>query len=405
MAFNHQTRVPRIPLNRDDHFHVIRGLAFGGLKASRGDSGAFGGELAVTPSTPLADPPLRLAPQEIESLAARVILFFALDGGLAPGLAELPTLAEWAARIEAWWTAEPLQLTFFTSGSTGESKPVVRRYHDLEQDSHFLASMIPGGRRILTTAPSQHLYGFFYNLMVSRAMGIPWKDMRFETPMAVAEELRPGDVVVSMPFFWKLFAASVEAVGPGLQAVTSTAPCPRELAERLSAIGFEKVHEIYGSSESGIMASRNDPAGPFQLAPIWRRTERGTFIRPLPDGSDSEEFPFEDDLEFCGERSFRVLKRRDHAVQVGGINVYPERVANLLRAHEAVAECNVRLMRPEEGDRLKAFVVLRNHAAPTPEIERSLREHLASLSHFEQPKSIRFGARLPRNEIGKLADW
>ncbi|MET0990744.1 MAG: hypothetical protein ABWX66_00005, partial [Lacisediminihabitans sp.] len=50
-----------------------------------------------------------------------------------------------------------------------------------------------------------------------------------------------------------------------------------------------------------------------------------------------------DHVERTGERSLRPIGRRDGAVQVAGYNVWPERVAQVLRETEGVAEAAVRL--------------------------------------------------------------
>jgi acyl-CoA synthetase (AMP-forming)/AMP-acid ligase II len=49
-------------------------------------------------------------------------------------------------------------------------------------------------------------------------------------------------------------------------------------------------------------------------------------------------------------------------VQVAGVNVWPQRVAEALRAHPDVLDAVVRPMRADEGERLKAFVVPRPDA-------------------------------------------
>ena len=86
----------------------------------------------------------------------------------------------------------------------------------------------------------------------------------------------------------------------------------------------------------------------------------------------------------------------------------PAGIAALLGSHPAVRECAVRLMRPEEGERLKAFIVPRDEAildAPAA-LGRELRVWLAKrLSPPETPKSLLFGPELPRTVSGKLADW
>jgi long-chain acyl-CoA synthetase len=61
----------------------------------------------------------------------------------------------------------------------------------------------------------------------------------------------------------------------------------------------------------------------------------------------------------------RSAGRAEGAVQVGGVNVFPDVVGRVLTAHSGVAQAAVRLMRPEEGTRLKAFVV------PQPQADRA----------------------------------
>ena len=102
--------------------------------------------------------------------------------------------------------------------------------------------------------------------------------------------------------------------------------------------------------------------------------------------------------------------RRDRAVQVGGTNVYPDRVARVLRAHPKVADCAVRLMRPEEGWRLKAFVVPDGVSAGAigdpADLRRELRRWLRDkVEASERPGSITLGAVLPLDDQGKAADW
>jgi hypothetical protein len=83
--------------------------------------------------------------------------------------------------------------------------------------------------------------------------------------------------------------------------------------------------------------------------------------------------PLQDRLEWIDGEHFVPNGRIDQAVQVGGTNVFPAYVAEVLAMHPGVAQCAVRLMRPDEGTRLKAFVVAAEGCAPAP-----LRAELAS---------------------------
>jgi acyl-coenzyme A synthetase/AMP-(fatty) acid ligase len=86
-------------------------------------------------------------------------------------------------------------------------------------------------------------------------------------------------------------------------------------------------------------------------------------------------------------------------LQVWGVNVCPERVAETIRSHPDVTDCKVRLMRPDEGTRLKAFVVLEE-----PE-DGAIEDNGDARRELKRPASLTFGAGVPRNEQGKVADW
>ena len=112
-----------------------------------------------------------------------------------------------------------------------------------------------------------------------------------------------------------------------------------------------------------------------------------------------------DRINLRDDGSFLLAGWQDGMVQVGGINVSLSRVAALLRARPGVADAAVRLMRPDEGMRLKAFIV----AAPGAALE-VMRQELEgwiemNLPTVERPKALMFGRALPTNELGKSVDW
>jgi 4-coumarate--CoA ligase len=74
----------------------------------------------------------------------------------------------------------------------------------------------------------------------------------------------------------------------------------------------------------------------------------------------------------------------------------------MLRTLDGVVDAAVRL----GGDgRLKGFIVRDDAADPdllSARIDQAIADRLAGP---ERPKSIRFGHALPRDALGKLADW
>jgi acyl-coenzyme A synthetase/AMP-(fatty) acid ligase len=87
------------------------------------------------------------------------------------------------------------------------------------------------------------------------------------------------------------------------------------------------------------------------------------------------------------------------------MNVFPAWVVDVLALHPQVREAAVRLMRPDEGRRLKAFVVPRS-GVDVDALRADLPGWIAErLTAPERPVAWTFGPRLPRQASGKPADW
>jgi 4-coumarate--CoA ligase (photoactive yellow protein activation family) len=303
--------------------------------------------------------------------------------------------------------------TFSTSGSTGLPCPHTHTLAELTEEAEALAPFFAGRRRVVSVMPVRHVFGFAFALMLPRVMGIPVIEL---PPLPSADffrELRAGDLVLAFPVFWRAFLDLCSgrhpmSCPPDVQGVTSAAPCPPEVIEGLLDPArpiLSGVTEIYGATEFGAVGLRRQCRGGYTLLPHWRRVV-------LEDGSlgvsraHGPAMPLPDELDWREERLFVPTRRKDLAVQVGGFNVFPARVAALLREHPRVAECAVRLMRPEEGARLKAFVVPRGKALPDAALARELKLWLARrLEPAARPKSYTFGRALPMTVSGKLSDW
>jgi long-chain acyl-CoA synthetase len=101
-----------------------------------------------------------------------------------------------------------------------------------------------------------------------------------------------------------------------------------------------------------------------------------------------------------------VGARHDAAVQVGGVNVFPSLVADVSRRHPMIEDVSVRLMRPDEGNRLKAYVVARPDVTDTNAFISELRAWIdREVPTHERPKALRVGGGLPVSATGKPSDW
>jgi len=364
-----------------------------------------------------------LGADSIELLGMGTALAEALHLERADGDARLlarPGLDDWVEAAQAGLRVaaadeERAPLTFRTSGSSGSPKRCTHALALLWQETRELARLLPGRRRILSVVPSHHIYGFLFTVLLPRAFGGDGSpaeviDLRTAAPSTLLREARPGDLLVAHPGWWEQAARLAPRFAAGVAGVSSTAPCPDPLARALADAGL-RLLQVYGSSETAGVGWCEEAGAPFNLLPYWSRLDApGELARALPEGGAAR-YPLQDKLEWEGERRFRPAGRIDAAVQVGGVNVFPSYVAEVLRMHPRVADAAVRLMRPDEGRRLKAFIVAADLPGDAGDATtEALRSELLAwcaerLATPGRPAALSFGERLPRQASGKPADW
>lgn len=350
-----------------------------------------------------------LGADSLELLALAAALSEAIhlhESGIEDYLLARRTIGEWVEIAAAGLDRFHAELSFRTSGSTGAPKTCTHPLALLEQEIEAQSIVLGRPRRIVSAVPSHHIYGFLFTILLPHRLGgVPVIDIRGRSPAALAFTLGEGDLIIGHPDFWRALVRALPHMRSGVVGVTSTAPCPRETAEAVAGRGLSRLVQIYGSTETGGIAWREAPEAPYLLYPHWHRAAPDMVARLLPAGGGERRYVLPDDLEWLGARHFRLAGRRDAAVQVGGINVFPARVRQVLCDHPFVKDAAVRLMHPEEGGRLKAFIV------PVEGIDpRDLRAALTDwidrqLSTPERPRSLTFGAELPVSGLGKAADW
>jgi len=382
--------------------------------------------------------------------------------GLEEYLPARPTVRQWAELLaEAINRGEHRAddpsgaIAFFSSGSTGRRTLHLHSRRTLASEVAFFAELIGRPERIFLTVPTHHIYGYLFGAMLpdyyarhaAGSAADPAADPALAAALGAASasvpprsvpellELRglalvrpseaargepgAGDLVIAFPTALEQLLASGRRPEAGATVVTSTAPCPEYVASEVRCAGARLI-EVYGSTETAGIGYREHDRAPYRLLPERSRYGDGLKLPLGPAGDDAVLKPTElpDLLEWVDDRHVRPIGRRDGAVQVGGVNVYPAKVERVLREHPEVKHAAVRASSHHSGRRLKAFVVPLETAptiagptsaptsGPTSELEQRLRSYVAGkLSAPERPAVYRFGAELPRNALGKLSDW
>lgn len=374
------------------------------------------GRAAMLPAPPW-DPSLHierdLGADSIERIALATSLAEAIrlaEADTEDRLLDAGTIGEWTAIAQACLRRYASTMSFRTSGSSGKPKSCTHPLDFLVQETHELAPLFRGRGRVLSAVSSRHLYGFVFTILLPRALGIapvPLVDLRASSPAHLLKQLRAGDLIVGYPDFWRSVLRLVPRFPPGVVGVTSTSPCPPDLAQQLLDAGLERLVQVFGATETAGLGWRTQPESPFCLFSFWQRVagDSEALLRSLPDGRVVR-YGLQDRLQWHGQEHFVPAGRLDHAVQIAGVNVFPGRVRELLLQHPGVLDAAVRPMRSDEGDRLKALIVPRWPDADPVALRAQIDAWLVTrLSAPEIPKAISFAPDLPRDGAGKLADW
>ncbi|NBC29827.1 MAG: hypothetical protein GVY29_07530, partial [Spirochaetes bacterium] len=300
----------------------------------------------IAEDTQLSEGVLGLDSVGILSAAGRINSFFHLyETGAEDNLLRAVKVGEWVDLVEAGIHEAIGAVCFRTSGSTGVPKEVHHRLDLLRQEACYLAELFADRRRVISLVSPKHIYGFLLTGLVPDVLGVPVVDGRLFNARSWLKAMDTKDLVVGYPEYWRFVEQSVPRVTHGVMGVSSTAPTPATLVRALQEKGFDRIVE----TETAGVGYRNDPDQPFELFPFWERDAdaAGSRLRRLePNGESGDASETMDELDWLGERTFRPLRRRDSAVQVGGSNVFPTHIERRLAALPYVADAQVRLMRP-----------------------------------------------------------
>ena len=400
-------------LSASDLLRVCRDLAWSEMAAMPGIQPRLGPRLPFSQPSDLPDWSSRgLALDSLSSMqlaTAAAVWCNAHNAGFEDLFLAKRNVRGWAEAMQRARSAGATGCTFSTSGSTGKRQHIRHAYDSLMAEAYSWAQVLKTSElpvsRVVTLVPCHHIYGFIWGVLVPKALGVPVVEASHEA----MPQLQGGDLLVGVPDQWRWLAGSVRAVPGPVQGVTSTAPMPGEVHQRLvSADGaaparLARLLQIYGSTQTGGVAWRDSPDAPYTLAPGRSRSAHCGVELLLPGGMRVP-LILQDEVQWTSANQFELLRRTDDCVQVGGHNVSAAWVREQLLAHPAIADASVRLDSQTLPPRLKAFVVLN---APADESQQLGLQAWAmdKLPWYAAFSSICYGPELPRNVMGKLTDW
>ena len=294
----------------------------------------------------------------------------------------------------------------FTSGSTGIPQPHLKTWGALVASVQAEAARLEWVSNtpcnLLGTVPPQHMYGFESTVLMAwqRGHALSHAQPFYPADICAALAALPAPrVLVSSPLHLRALL-DAELPLPKLAGVISaTAPLACNLAQEIETRCAAPLMEIYGSTETGLIATRRPARTPqWRLLPGIHWAIEGDRLRAYG-GHIETRTAMSDNIEPLDEMHFLLHGRIADMINIAGKRHSLASLNHLLGTLPGV-EDGAFFMPDEEGvevTRLAAVVV-----APTLDADTliaALRKHLDPVF---LPRPLLFVDALPRNATGKL---
>jgi long-chain acyl-CoA synthetase len=340
---------------------------------------------------------------------------------------------------------QDIALIQYTGGTTGRPKGALLSHANLSINAaqvHAMDDTPTAHDRILGALPLFHV---FANTCVLNRTILAADEIVLMPKFELEDVVRiiPAMKITTLPGVPSMYRALLEHPDIAHVDLTSLricisggAPMPKELRDAFVAQTGAKLVEGYGLTESSGVASVNpydtggkigsigqpmpgtcivicDQEDPTRILPDGEKGEitlqgpqmmRGYYNRPDADDETFVEGRLRTgDVGYIDEDGYVfIVDRMKDLILVGGFNVYPSALEEVLYAHEAVKEAIVIGIDDRRlGQRPKAFVTLQEGAHVS---EADLLGYLnARVGKHERAAAVEIRAELPKTMIGKLS--
>ncbi len=293
----------------------------------------------------------------------------------------------------------------FTSGSTGTPKPNLKYWDTLRVGTLGNAALLLKDNcqrlNIVATVPPQHMWGLETSILFPLFANVAISDRTPFYPQDIVEALEsiptPRALVSSPVHLEALLKSGISFSGLD-RVFSATAPMSVDLARLLEKHFETEVFEVFGCSESGILAGRYTARETlWHLSDLFELEIKpgGVLIkaRHLPC-----DVTIKDIIEKIDESHFKWLGRHQDMINIAGKRGSLSDLNRRLLAIPGVIDGVVFIPR-SESERLAAFVVA-PQLKPS-DILDALRPVVESVF---LPRPVLMVSTLPRQETGKLAN-
>lgn len=305
----------------------------------------------------------------------------------------------------------PIRL--FTSGSSGTPKCIEKTVGLMDREAEVttrLFGAVTEGAVVQSTVDPRHLYGLTFNIWFAFSAGRPiattrrvYQEQLLTLPHPVA--------LITTPTFMRMLETTLAA--PVFPFVLSAGgPLSDEAKATLTAWSPSTIYEIYGSTETGVVASRAHESNALANAqtPDWTLIDEA-MLSETADGwvLTSPLLPtgvmmLDDQLKLTGERTFHLLGRRDRVVKIGEVRLS---LTEIERVVERTLGLVIRALPVVHGERTLIGAVVNEALSPkwTGQLpdRRAVTQALhGTLDPLARPRLWRSVPDWPMNAQGKV---
>ncbi|MGH8152444.1 MAG: AMP-binding protein [Rhodanobacteraceae bacterium] len=296
----------------------------------------------------------------------------------------------------------------YTSGSTGVPRANPKRWDKLAISSGhndaLLRALAGGDYHVVATVPPQHMYGLEFSVLLplfGHAAVHAGRPFFAADIAAVLGALPAPRILVTTPVHLRALIDSSQVLPAFSGVVSATAPLTRDLALAAEARFDAPVQEVFGSTETCVIAHRRTAHDE-----VWT-PYAGVALHPQPDGTRIEApqlaqpVVLADLVELRDDGRFRLRGRSTDLLEIAG-----KRASLGDLTHKLLAVPGVRdgvVFQPDDTDamgvrRIAALAVAPGLSAGA--ILEALRTHIDPVF---LPRPLKVVDALPRSETGKLA--
>jgi acyl-coenzyme A synthetase/AMP-(fatty) acid ligase len=303
-------------------------------------------------------------------------------------------------------------LILYTSGSTGKPKAIVKPIDLLALESQILIDRFGSelaGSRIVSTVSHQHLYGLTFRIFLPLLAGLPFDCDIVEYHEQLQNYPSDGITLIASPAFLKRLDPNLPPLSCRL-VFSAGGPLDFEVAQRTQQSLNALPQEIYGTSETGVIATRaqrtkNQIWSAFSGITVSQRADKTIKIfSPLFTDQRYEAIGDIIELEAGG---FHLAGRKDRIVKIEEKRISLTEIEQRLCQQPEIDEAAVVTLEQDNRTIIGAVIVLSAYGRQQQQsgelmMTRRLRQTLRHwLEPVALPKRWRIIDIIPHNSQGK----